>query len=159
MDLEKQMAEATNESKLCKRKLSVIEQSCSNAKLENDVLERKEKELLDSNRKLKSTLVTFEKERDRAFDFISHMFLNTREVCHDAFKSRFPDEDFSFLEGLILQDEERDLHQCGIHFKKNNEKGIDVNGIAGFLILKGIVLNDGDGARWIMFQSGLCLYL
>jgi CCR4-NOT transcription complex subunit 7/8 len=44
------------------------------------------------------------------------------------------------------------LRQCGIDFKMNNEKGIDVNQFGELLMSSGIVLN--DAVHWVTFHSG-----
>ncbi|XP_010556071.1 PREDICTED: probable CCR4-associated factor 1 homolog 6 [Tarenaya hassleriana] len=64
---------------------------------------------------------------------------------------------FNFREFNLSQDvyasESIDLlHQCGIDFNKNNEKGIDVKRFGELLMSSGIVLN--DAVSWVTFHSG-----
>ncbi|TYH05510.1 hypothetical protein ES288_A08G088500v1, partial [Gossypium darwinii] len=44
------------------------------------------------------------------------------------------------------------LRQCGIDFKKNNEKGIDVKRFGELLMSSGIMLN--DDVHWVTFYTG-----
>lgn len=51
--------------------------------------------------RLESKLENTERERDEAFETVTDMFVGTRE----AFKSRYPKQDPSFLENLMLEDD------------------------------------------------------
>ncbi|XP_010541577.1 PREDICTED: probable CCR4-associated factor 1 homolog 10 isoform X2 [Tarenaya hassleriana] len=62
------------------------------------------------------------------------------------FREFNPSEDIYVNESIDL------LHQCGIDFKKNNEKGIDVKRFGELLMSSGVVLN--DAMRWVTFHSG-----
>ena len=65
---------------------------------------------------------------------------------------QFNFREFNISEDIFASDSIELLHQCGIDFKKNNEKGIDVNPFGELLMSSGIVLN--DGVQWVTFHSG-----
>ena len=65
---------------------------------------------------------------------------------------QFNFREFNISEDIFASDSIELLHQCGIDFKKNNEKGIDVNRFGELLMSSGIVLN--DGVQWVTFHSG-----
>ncbi|KAK8641115.1 hypothetical protein V6N13_010544 [Hibiscus sabdariffa] len=60
--------------------------------------------------------------------------------------------EFDISQDIFASDSIELLHQCGIDFKKNNEKGIDVKRFGELLMSSGIVLN--DGVNWVTFHSG-----
>ncbi|ESR63544.1 hypothetical protein CICLE_v10008276mg [Citrus x clementina] len=65
---------------------------------------------------------------------------------------QFNFREFNLIDDIFASDSVELLHQCGIDFKKNNEKGIDVNRFGELLMSSGIVLN--DVVRWVTFHSG-----
>ncbi|KAK9207828.1 hypothetical protein WN944_000175 [Citrus x changshan-huyou] len=65
---------------------------------------------------------------------------------------QFNFREFNLIDDISASDSVELLHQCGIDFKKNNEKGIDVNRFGELLMSSGIVLN--DVVRWVTFHSG-----
>ncbi|XP_031287401.1 uncharacterized protein LOC116146134 [Pistacia vera] len=46
-----------------------------------------------------------EKDKEEAYDLVSEMFLATRKACVKEFKDRFPNEDSSLLETIVLKNE------------------------------------------------------
>ncbi|KAL4336011.1 hypothetical protein GQ457_07G037550 [Hibiscus cannabinus] len=60
--------------------------------------------------------------------------------------------EFDTSQDIFASDSIELLRQCGIDFKKNNEKGIDVRRFGELLMSSGIVLN--DGVNWVTFHSG-----
>uniref|UniRef100_A0A7N0ZT13 poly(A)-specific ribonuclease n=1 Tax=Kalanchoe fedtschenkoi TaxID=63787 RepID=A0A7N0ZT13_KALFE len=65
---------------------------------------------------------------------------------------QFNFREFDAKKDVFANDSIELLEQCGIDFKKNNEKGIDVNHFGELLMSSGIVLN--DGVCWVTFHSG-----
>lgn len=65
---------------------------------------------------------------------------------------QFNFREFNLTEDIYASDSIDLLCQCGIDFKKNNEKGIDVNRFGELLMSSGIVLN--DAVSWVTFHSG-----
>lgn len=65
---------------------------------------------------------------------------------------QFNFREFNISEDIFASDSIELLRQCGIDFKKNNEKGIDVNRFGELLMSSGIVLN--DSVHWVTFHSG-----
>ncbi|XP_041016885.1 probable CCR4-associated factor 1 homolog 7 [Juglans microcarpa x Juglans regia] len=65
---------------------------------------------------------------------------------------QFNFREFNISEDIFASDSIELLHQSGIDFKKNNEKGIDVSRFGELLMSSGIVLN--DGVHWVTFHSG-----
>lgn len=65
---------------------------------------------------------------------------------------QFNFREFNVTEDIFASDSIELLRQCGIDFKKNSEKGIDVNRFAELLMSSGIVLN--DAVHWVTFHSG-----
>ncbi|KAE8732565.1 putative CCR4-associated factor 1-like protein 10 [Hibiscus syriacus] len=60
--------------------------------------------------------------------------------------------EFDISQDIFASDSIELLLQCGIDFKKNNEKGIDVKRFGELLMSSGIVLN--DVVNWVTFHSG-----
>ncbi|XP_039004915.1 probable CCR4-associated factor 1 homolog 7 [Hibiscus syriacus] len=60
--------------------------------------------------------------------------------------------EFDISQDIFASDSIELLYQCGIDFKKNNEKGIDVKRFGELLMSSGIVLN--DCVNWVTFHSG-----
>nr|KJB06631.1 hypothetical protein B456_001G037000 [Gossypium raimondii] len=65
---------------------------------------------------------------------------------------QFNFREFNISEDIFVSDSIELLLQCGIDFKKNNEKGIDVKRFGELLMSSGIVLN--DDVHWVTFHSG-----
>ncbi|XVF89384.1 hypothetical protein PTKIN_Ptkin19aG0126000 [Pterospermum kingtungense] len=65
---------------------------------------------------------------------------------------QFNFREFNISEDIFASDSIELLLQCGIDFKKNSEKGIDVKRFGELLMSSGIVLN--DGVHWVTFHSG-----
>lgn len=65
---------------------------------------------------------------------------------------QFNFREFNMGEDIFASDSIDLLQQCGIDFRKFNEKGIDVNRFGELLMSSGIVLN--DNVSWVTFHSG-----
>ncbi|CAI0415310.1 unnamed protein product [Linum tenue] len=65
---------------------------------------------------------------------------------------QFNFREFNVGEDIYASDSIELLRQCGIDFKKNNEKGIDVSRFGELLMSSGIVLN--EAVHWVTFHSG-----
>ncbi|KAB2627914.1 CCR4-associated factor 1-like protein 7 [Pyrus ussuriensis x Pyrus communis] len=65
---------------------------------------------------------------------------------------QFNFREFNVSEDIYASDSIELLRQCGIDFKKNNEKGIDVNRFGELLMSSGLVLS--DNVYWVTFHSG-----
>ncbi|KAM1088500.1 probable CCR4-associated factor 1 homolog 7 [Malus sylvestris] len=65
---------------------------------------------------------------------------------------QFNFREFNVSEDIFASDSIDLLRQCGIDFKKNNEKGIDVNRFGELLMSSGLVLS--DNVHWVTFHSG-----
>ncbi|WCJ30364.1 Polynucleotidyl transferase ribonuclease H-like superfamily protein [Euphorbia peplus] len=65
---------------------------------------------------------------------------------------QFNFREFNITEDIFASDSIELLRQCGIDFKMNSEKGIDVSRFGELLMSSGIVLN--DGVNWVTFHSG-----
>jgi CCR4-NOT transcription complex subunit 7/8 len=65
---------------------------------------------------------------------------------------QFNFREFNVTKDIFASDSIELLRQCGIDFKMNNEKGIDVNQFGELLMSSGIVLN--DAVHWVTFHSG-----
>ncbi|TYJ37866.1 hypothetical protein E1A91_A05G405000v1, partial [Gossypium mustelinum] len=65
---------------------------------------------------------------------------------------QFNFREFNLSEDIFASDSIVLLCQCGIDFKKNNEKCIDVKRFSGILMSSGVVLN--DDVHWVTFHSG-----
>ena len=65
---------------------------------------------------------------------------------------QFNFREFNISEDIFASDSIELLRQCGIDFKKNSEKGIDVNRFGELLMSSGVVLN--DSVHWVTFHSG-----
>ncbi|KAL9400425.1 hypothetical protein Peur_009386 [Populus x canadensis] len=65
---------------------------------------------------------------------------------------QFNFREFNVTKDIFASDSIELLRQCGIDFKMNNERGIDVNQFGELLMSSGIVLN--DGVHWVTFHSG-----
>lgn len=72
----------------------------------------------------------------------------TDKLCIWQFNFR----EFDVTEDVFASDSIQMLQECGMDFKKNNEKGIDVNQFGELLMPSGIVLN--DNVSWVTFHSG-----
>ncbi|WJZ85303.1 hypothetical protein VitviT2T_004848 [Vitis vinifera] len=72
----------------------------------------------------------------------------TDKLCIWQFNFR----EFDVTEDVFASDSIQMLQECGMDFKKNNEKGIDVNQFGELLMSSGIVLN--DNVSWVTFHSG-----
>lgn len=59
---------------------------------------------------------------------------------------------FNLTEDMYAQDSIDLLTNCGIHFKKHEEEGIDVEEFAELLMTSGIILS--DKVKWLSFHSG-----
>nr|KYP70280.1 putative CCR4-associated factor 1 isogeny 7 [Cajanus cajan] len=65
---------------------------------------------------------------------------------------QFNFREFNISEDIFASDSIELLRQGGIDFKKNSEKGIDVNRFGELLMSSGIVLN--EAVHWVTFHSG-----
>jgi len=65
---------------------------------------------------------------------------------------QFNFREFNVSEDIFAADSIELLHQCGIDFTKNSERGIDVNRFGELLMSSGVVLN--DNMQWVTFHSG-----
>ncbi|XVF48291.1 hypothetical protein PTKIN_Ptkin03bG0178600 [Pterospermum kingtungense] len=65
---------------------------------------------------------------------------------------QFNFREFNISEDIFTSDSTELLRQCGIDFKKNNERGINVKRFGELLMSSEIVLN--DGVHWVTFHSG-----
>ncbi|XP_008220692.1 PREDICTED: probable CCR4-associated factor 1 homolog 7 [Prunus mume] len=65
---------------------------------------------------------------------------------------QFNFREFNVSEDIFASDSIELLRQCGIDFKKNNEKGIDVKRFGELLVSSGVVLN--AEVHWVTFHSG-----
>ena len=72
----------------------------------------------------------------------------TDKLCIWQFNFR----EFDVTEDVFASDSIQLLRECGIDFKKNNDKGIDVNQFGELLMSSGIVLN--NNVSWVTFHSG-----
>lgn len=59
---------------------------------------------------------------------------------------------FNLTEDMYAQDSIDLLTNCGIHFKKHEEEGIEVHDFAELLMTSGVVLS--DKVKWLSFHSG-----
>ncbi|TYJ21808.1 hypothetical protein E1A91_A08G087100v1 [Gossypium mustelinum] len=65
---------------------------------------------------------------------------------------QFNFREFNLSKDIFASNSIELLRQCGIDFKKNNEKGIDVKRFGELLMSSGIMLN--DDVHWVTFYSG-----
>ncbi|KAJ7966249.1 Ribonuclease CAF1 [Quillaja saponaria] len=65
---------------------------------------------------------------------------------------QFNFREFNVSEDIFASDSIELLHECGIDFKKNIEKGIDVIQFGELLMTSGVVLN--EDVHWVTFHSG-----
>lgn len=65
---------------------------------------------------------------------------------------QFNFREFNLNEDVFASDSIELLKQCGIDFRKNNEKGVDATRFGELLMSSGIVLN--DSVYWVTFHSG-----
>ncbi|XP_039042831.1 probable CCR4-associated factor 1 homolog 7 [Hibiscus syriacus] len=65
---------------------------------------------------------------------------------------QFNFREFNLSKDIFASDSIELLRQCGIDFKKNNERGIDVKRFGELLMSSGVVLN--DSVSWVTFHSG-----